>query len=115
MDVIRDEAIVSLNQQNVHVLDVNLQATNDRFQVGDLTRTDVAQSEARLALARSDLQTAEAHMIGSRANYVRPVGGPTGVPETPPALSSLTATPASAVPVGLGCPSCRERVCQNGS
>src|SRR3546814_14149428 len=63
MDVIRDEAIVSLNQQNVHVLDVNLQATNDRFQVGDLTRTDVAQSEARLALARSDLQTAEANLI----------------------------------------------------
>src|SRR3546814_19569413 len=35
MDVIRDEAIVSLNQQNVHVLDVHPQATNDRFQVGD--------------------------------------------------------------------------------
>src|SRR3546814_9277915 len=78
MDVIRDEAIVSLNQQNVHVLDVNLQATNDRFQVGDLTRTDVAQSEARLALARSDLQTAEANLIGSRENYVRLVGGPPG-------------------------------------
>src|SRR5258706_1313493 len=40
MDVIRDEAIVGLNQQNVHVLDVNLQASKDRFQVGDLTRTD---------------------------------------------------------------------------
>jgi outer membrane protein len=49
MDVIRDEAIVGLNTQNVRVLDVNLQASRDRFQVGDLTRTDVAQSEARLA------------------------------------------------------------------
>ena len=57
MDVIRDEAIVGLNQQNVHVLEVNLQASRDRFQVGDLTRTDVAQSEARLALARAQLQT----------------------------------------------------------
>jgi outer membrane protein len=42
------------------VLEVNLQATRDRFEVGDLTRTDVAQSEARLALAQSQLRTAEA-------------------------------------------------------
>ncbi|WP_245968270.1 TolC family outer membrane protein [Hephaestia caeni] len=101
MDVIRDEAIVSLNQQNVHVLDVNLQATNDRFQVGDLTRTDVAQSEARLALARSDLQTAEANLISSRENYVRLVGGPPGELEPPPALSSLPASPDSAVDVAI--------------
>ena len=65
-DVIRDEAIVSLNQQNVHVLEVNLRASRDRFQVGDLTRTDVAQSEARLSIARSQLQTAEAQLISSR-------------------------------------------------
>src|SRR3546814_17459841 len=101
MDVIRDEAIVSLNQQNVHVLDVNLQATNDRFQVGDLTRTDVAQSEARLALARSDLQTAEANLIGSREKYVRLVGGPPAERERPPALSSLPARPHSAVTCAL--------------
>ena len=44
MDVIRDEAIVGLNQQNVRVLDTNLRASHDRFEVGDLTRTDVAQS-----------------------------------------------------------------------
>src|SRR3546814_6245820 len=80
---------------DLHVLDVNLQATNDRFQVGDLTRTDVAQSEARLALARSDLQTAEANLIGSRENYVRLVGGPPGELEPPPALSSLPASPDS--------------------
>ncbi|MFZ2983196.1 MAG: TolC family protein, partial [Sphingobium sp.] len=66
MDVIRDQAIVSLNRANVGVLDVNLQATNDRFEVGDLTRTDIAQSQSRLALARSDLQTAEANLIRSR-------------------------------------------------
>src|SRR3546814_837853 len=55
MDVIRDSAIVALNQANVRALDVNLEATNDRFEVGDLTRTDIAQSESRLAVARSDL------------------------------------------------------------
>ena len=54
MDVIRDRSIVELNQNQVRVLETNLQATRDRFEVGDLTRTDVAQSEARLALARSD-------------------------------------------------------------
>ncbi len=48
----------------MRVLEVNLQATRDRFQVGDLTRTDVAQSEARLALAQSQLRTAEARLIG---------------------------------------------------
>ena len=51
LDVIANSAIVALNQANVKVLDVNLQATNDRFEVGDVTRTDVAQSESRLALA----------------------------------------------------------------
>ena len=71
MDVIRDSAIVALNQANVNVLDVNLQATNDRFEVGDLTRTDVAQSESRLALARSDLQTAQANLITSRETISR--------------------------------------------
>ena len=50
MDVIRDRAIVELNQNNVKVLQTNLEATRDRFQIGDLTRTDVAQSEARLQL-----------------------------------------------------------------
>ena len=58
MDVLRDEAIVSLNQGNVKVLETNLQASKDRFAVGDLTRTDVAQSEARLAGAHSQLASA---------------------------------------------------------
>ena len=57
MDVIRDRSIVQLNQNQVRVLETNLQATRDRFEVGDLTRTDVAQSDARLALARSNLAT----------------------------------------------------------
>ena len=55
MDVIRDRAIVELNQNNVQVLETNLEATRDRFEIGDLTRTDVAQSEARLQLGRSQL------------------------------------------------------------
>ena len=89
VDVIRNEAIVRLNQQNVRVLQVNLQATRDRFEVGDLTRTDVAQSEARLALAQSQLRNAEAQLIGSRETYIRVVGTPPGVLAPPPVLPNL--------------------------
>jgi outer membrane protein len=101
MDVIRDEAIVGLNQQNVRVLDVNLQASRDRFQVGDLTRTDVAQSESRLALARAQLQSAEAQLISSRENYVRVVGTPPNVLEDPPVLPHLPDTSDAAVAQAL--------------
>ena len=101
MDVIRDEAIVGLNQQNVHVLDINLQATRDRFQVGDLTRTDVAQSEARLSLARAQLQTAQATLISSRESYVRLVGTPPGALDPPPALPNMPTAPDAAVDVAL--------------
>jgi outer membrane protein len=101
MDVIRDEALVQLNTQNVRVLDVNLRASRDRFQVGDLTRTDVAQSEARLALARAQLQQAEARLIGSRENYINVVGVPPVALEQPPALPNLPATPDAAVEAAL--------------
>lgn len=101
MDVIRDEAIVGLNTQNVRVLDVNLQASRDRFQVGDLTRTDVAQSEARLALARAQLQSAQAQLISSRESYIRLVGTPAGTLDTPPTLPHLPSTPQVAVSVAL--------------
>jgi len=59
MDVIRDRAIVELNTNNVRVLETNLEATSDRFKIGDLTRTDVAQSAARLQLGRSQLANSQ--------------------------------------------------------
>lgn len=101
LNVIRDEAIVRLNQQNVHALDVNLQATRDRFEVGDLTRTDVAQSEARSALAQSQLRQAEARLIGSREDYIRVVGTPPGVLAPPPPLPGLPADVATAEQTAL--------------
>lgn len=100
-DVIRDEAIVGLNAQNVRVLETNLRASQDRFQVGDLTRTDVAQSEARLSLARAQLQTAQANLISSRENYVRLVGAAPGALEPPPALPNLPGNPDGAVEVAI--------------
>ncbi|SEJ32986.1 outer membrane protein [Sphingomonas sp. OV641] len=100
-DVIRDEAIVGLNAQNVRVLETNLQASRDRFQVGDLTRTDVAQSEARLSLARAQLQRVQATLIASRENYVRLVGDAPGTLAPPPALPNLPQTADGAVDVAI--------------
>lgn len=101
MDVLRDEAVVALNRNNVQVLSVNATATQDRFDIGDLTRTDVAQSQARLATARSQLETAESRLINSREQYVRLVGAPPVALQTPPALPGLPANVAAAVETAL--------------
>src|SRR3546814_21189836 len=97
MDVIRDQAIVQLNQKNLAVLRTNLQATSDRFEIGDLTRTDVAQSVARLALAEGDLRTAQANLIASREGYIRLVGAAPADLQAPPSLPTLPPTPAPPV------------------
>lgn len=101
LDVIRDSAIVQFNQQNVSALQVNLQASSDRFEVGDLTRTDVAQSDSRLALAQADLQAAEARLISSKENYIALVGSAPVNLEAPPALPGMPETPQTAVQVAL--------------
>jgi outer membrane protein len=102
MDVIRDRSIVQLNQNQVRVLQTNLQATRDRFEVGDLTRTDVAQSDARLALARSSLATAEGRLRGSEENYRRVVGENPGDLAPPPPLPPLPANADQAEDAALG-------------
>ncbi len=86
LDVIRDEAVVRLRQNNVAVLVRQLEASQDRFDLGDATRTDVAQSEARLSLARSNLTSAEAQLTVSRSAYERVVGAPASDLEDPPGL-----------------------------
>jgi outer membrane protein len=100
-DVIRDRVIVALNQNQVRVLETNLQASRDRFEVGDLTRTDVAQSEARLSLARSALATAEGRLRGSEENYRRVVGELPDDLAPPNPLPPLPATPEEAVQIAL--------------
>jgi outer membrane protein len=101
MDVIRDRAIVELNQNNVKVLETNLQATRDRFEIGDVTRTDVAQSEARLELGRANLAQAEGRLAGSDENYRRVVGHNPGELAPPDPLPPLPATPEEAVRIAL--------------
>ena len=101
MDVIRDRAIVELNQNNVKVLQTNLEATRDRFQIGDLTRTDVAQSEARLQLGRAQLATAQGNATASEATYRQVIGHPPGQLAPPPPLPPLPATADEAVQIAL--------------
>ncbi len=83
MNVVRDEATVRLRLNNIQVLERQLQASQDRFRVGEVTRTDVAQSEARLENAKSALLSAEAALGASRAQYRRVVGQTPGTLETP--------------------------------
>jgi len=101
MDVIRDRSIVELNQNNVRVLETNLQATQDRFQIGDLTRTDVAQSEARLQLGRSQLATSQGQLTASEATYRQIIGHAPGVLAPPPPLPPLPTTADEAVRIAL--------------
>jgi len=101
MNVIRDRAVVELNQNNVKVLETNLEATRDRFQIGDLTRTDVAQSEARLQLGRSQLALAQGNLTGSEATYRQQIGHAPGQLAPPPPLPPLPATPEEAVRIAL--------------
>jgi outer membrane protein len=101
MDVIQNEALVGLAANNVEVLDVNLQATSDRFEIGDLTRTDVAQSESRLALAQGDLRTAQSNLIRARETFIALVGTAPGELQPPPPLPGLPGDVEIAVDVAL--------------
>lgn len=84
-DVIRSAELVRLNEGQIAVLDRELQANSDRFEVGDLTRTDVAQSQARLANARANLVSAQNEAAAARQAYIRFVGrAPENLEPLPP-------------------------------
>ncbi|MDB5569248.1 MAG: bepC [Hyphomicrobiales bacterium] len=74
MNVLRDTAILNLRRNNVEVLEEQLRQTRDRFSVGEVTRTDVAQSEAALAQGRSDAFVAQSNLQVSLANYRQFIG-----------------------------------------
>jgi outer membrane protein len=74
MDYLRDAAVVEVQKSNVRVLEQTLKQTRDRFNVGEVTRTDVAQSEAQLAAGRTQLLTAESNLTTTRSNFRRIIG-----------------------------------------
>ena len=74
MNLLRDTAILDLQRRNVEVLQEQLRQTRDRFAVGEVTRTDVAQAESRLAAGRSQVLQAESNYVTSRAVYRQVIG-----------------------------------------
>ncbi len=74
MNLLRDAAILELQRSNIRVLEATLRQTRDRFNVGEVTRTDVAQSESRLAAGRSSMLNAESNYITSRAAFRQVIG-----------------------------------------
>lgn len=87
MDVLRDQAVLELNVNNEQVLGRHLEATRDRFNVGEITRTDVHQAEARLAGATANRIQAEGTLEASRATYANVVGEAPGTLEKPNAVA----------------------------
>ncbi|MBT7581480.1 MAG: TolC family protein, partial [Kordiimonadaceae bacterium] len=95
-DVIRDEAFLEFTTTNVVALQRQLQASEDRFEVGEITRTDVAQSKARLSRAQSEKILSEATLTASRAAYQRAVGNEPGTLERDITLPPLPASEEAA-------------------
>ena len=102
MDYLRDAAIVEVQNSNVRVLEQTLKQTRDRFNVGEVTRTDVAQSEAQLAAGRTQLLAAEATLTTTRANFRRIIGNePASLAPGSPVDRYLPGTLPAAVDLSL--------------
>jgi TolC family type I secretion outer membrane protein len=97
INVVRDRAILSLRENNVRVLEQERQATADRFEVGELTRTDVAQADSRLAQAVSERTEAQGNLNSSNAGYVEVIGSAPGDLVRPELPAGLPATEEDAV------------------
>jgi outer membrane protein len=100
MDVLRDTAILGLDRNNVEVLQEQLRQTQDRFNVGEVTRTDVAQAEASLAGARATALTAQSNLQASLANYRQAIGDePKSLAPVAPVTEPLPKSLAEAVAI----------------
>ena len=97
MDVVRDAAIVNLKSENIAALRKQLDATLQEFKVGEVTRTDVSQAEARLSDAQADQATSVGQLRNSRSNFEHFVGRPAIVLEEEPAFPALPASEQAAI------------------
>jgi outer membrane protein len=100
--VIQAEQLLQLNISNVQVLTRQLQATYDRYRVGELTRTDVAQAEAALAAGQAQVQTAAGTLATSRATYLQAIGKPPGKLIEPQPLVTPAKTRQTAIALASG-------------
>jgi outer membrane protein len=76
MNLLQTAALLELQRSNVNVLEVTLRQTRDRFNAGEVTRTDVAQAESSLAAGRSQLAVAESNYVTAKAQYLQVIGVP---------------------------------------
>lgn len=104
MDVVRDTAIVELNRNQEDLLTRDLEATQARFDVGELTKTDVAQAESRLAEATAARIQAEGQLSASRARYAAVVGDSPGSLVTPPMPTGLPSSEAETIAASANAP-----------
>jgi outer membrane protein len=100
-DILRDEQVVSLAQNNVRVITEQLRASQDRFEVGEVTRTDVSQAQARLAAAEANLSTQRGVLERSRQFFRSVVGQEAGGLQPPRRLPALPASLEEAVTLAL--------------
>jgi outer membrane protein len=100
-DVLRDTEILAIREANLSVLQRQLDEASARFEVGEITRTDVAQSEARLAQSEADLANSRAQLSVSRAAYAAVVGQSPGDLEPMPVLPGVPTDFDSALEVAL--------------
>ena len=84
MDLRQAQANLELAENNIKVIEEQLRAANNRFEVGEVTRTDVSQTKARLALAVSNVETRKAILTGKSASYLLIVGENHGNLSSPP-------------------------------
>lgn len=101
IDVIRDQAVVELQRNNVQVLTRQFEATNDRFNVGEITKTDVAQAQARLEGSKASLIQAESDLARSRAAYENSVGKPPEALTSPDVAKGLPTGVSEAVDTAI--------------
>lgn len=89
--LIRESEFVALRENNIRLLTQELRAAQDRFDLGEITRTDVALAEARLAEARANLATAQGNFVNAQQEYLTAVGRQVTSVAPPPPLPARPA------------------------
>ncbi|PKU24784.1 TolC family outer membrane protein [Telmatospirillum siberiense] len=102
LNVVLYQSVLDLSINNEQVLQRQLDATNDRFRVGEVTRTDVAQAESRLSAAHADRTQATGNLRAAEANYANVVGHPPENLSAPDAVPGLPNSIEQARDLALG-------------